>query len=450
MAVQAGARSVMTLVRQRPLAWLSRVRAGSPNAVRPQRAMSDGAKAIRQPTEGRRFVDRSRIVVAGGKGGAGCVAFFRDPRTQWGGPDGGPGGDGGHVIIRASSRLVDLSRDRYTYIAGSGLNGKGGNLIGRAGRNVVVEVPVGTIVKVFPGMDGFLGPEALAAQPWRRAEHGKRNRAARMRDVDDALPDTKVSQKMQDDEANFNRKTGGAAGVRPSKLQRGKGAARQMAADDGDDARDDEPLEEGAGPDDDAAAAGGMASGQSGGLEVGSRVAVKRRVATPEYGWGQVARGSVGLVVGFDDDGDVLVDFPEQSGWVGLRQELACLSAPGMDQDEAAGDGAAPGGRGGSWGAAVDVTDVSIEQLWQRNGQEEGPLAPQSPPQDADGDAGRGQRADAVEVADLDQDGQEVTVAKGGRGGRGNTSFATKKLRAVLVHRAPCACPCLPTSGCRV
>ena len=98
----------------------------------------------------------------------------------------------------------------------------------------------------------------------------------------------------------------------------------------------------------------------------------------------------------------------------------------------------------------MDVTDVSIEQLWQRNGQEEGPLAPQSPPQDADGDAGRGQRADAVEVADLDQDGQEVTVAKGGRGGRGNTSFATKKLRAVLVHRAPCACRCLLSSGCRV
>ena len=89
------------------------------------------------PLEGRRFVDRSRIVAAGGQGGSGCVSFFRDTRTQWGGPDGGPGGDGGKVIVRATSKLMDLSRDRYTYIGGNGTNGKGGNLIGRAGQDII-------------------------------------------------------------------------------------------------------------------------------------------------------------------------------------------------------------------------------------------------------------------------------------------------------------------------
>ena len=144
-----------------------------------QRSLCDGrGKVIRMPTEGRRFVDRSRIVVAGGQGGAGCVSFFRDTRNQWGGPDGGPGGDGGNVVVRASAKLVDLSRDRYTYIGANGLNGKGDNLIGRAGRDVIIEVPVGTLVKVFPASEGFLGPEALREDEWapRAPRRRQRNR----------------------------------------------------------------------------------------------------------------------------------------------------------------------------------------------------------------------------------------------------------------------------------
>lgn len=94
------------------------------------------------------------------------MSFFRDTRNLWGGPDGGPGGDGGNVVVRACSKLVDLSRDRYTYIGSNGLNGKGDNQIGRAGRDVIIEVPVGTLVKVFPASEGFVGLEALREDEW--------------------------------------------------------------------------------------------------------------------------------------------------------------------------------------------------------------------------------------------------------------------------------------------
>ena len=260
---------------------------------------------------------RSRIVVAGGQGGAGCVSFFRDTRTQFGGPDGGPGGDGGSVIIRASSKVLDLARDRYTYIAGSGLNGKGGSAIGRAGPNVVVEVPVGTLVKVFPETEGFLGPEAVQHEKWARApghaRKDRRNRQLRIKEVDDDMQDTEVSSYMQQLESNDNRKTSAPAGPRPSKFQRGKGALHRPGTAHEEDADDLEP--------DDSEPTGDESTwSRRGGrppLGVGRQVQVKLGVEEPEYGWGRVQRSSIGVLVAFDQDRDVVVNFPEQEGWVG-------------------------------------------------------------------------------------------------------------------------------------
>ena len=194
------ASSWLTLLPREHSSTMCRFRAG-PHKVQLKlsRGMCDGGKVIRMPTEGRRFVDRSRIVVAGGHGGSGCVSFFRDTRTQWGGPDGGPGGDGGNIIIRTSPSMIDLSRDRFTYIGGNGTNGKSGNLIGRRGQDVIIEVPVGTAVKVFPGIEGFDGPEALQQDEWvgRPGQKHRRNRPTRIREVDDAMQDTQVSRYMQ-------------------------------------------------------------------------------------------------------------------------------------------------------------------------------------------------------------------------------------------------------------
>lgn len=94
------------------------------------------------------FVDKVKIKVKGGDGGNGCCSFRREKFVPKGGPDGGDGGNGGNVILEASENeqsLVDLSFVRH-YEAARGENGKGKDLIGRTGRDVVVRVPVGTVV----------------------------------------------------------------------------------------------------------------------------------------------------------------------------------------------------------------------------------------------------------------------------------------------------------------
>ena len=94
------------------------------------------------------FIDKVKIKVKGGDGGNGCCSFRREKFIPKGGPDGGDGGNGGNVILEASvneQSLVDLSFVRH-YEAARGDNGKGKDLIGRTGQDVVVKVPVGTVV----------------------------------------------------------------------------------------------------------------------------------------------------------------------------------------------------------------------------------------------------------------------------------------------------------------
>ena len=94
------------------------------------------------------FVDRVKISVKGGKGGNGCVSFHREKFVPRGGPDGGNGGNGGSVVLKADANeqsLIDLSYNRH-YDAANGPNGKGKNMYGRNADNVVVKVPVGTVV----------------------------------------------------------------------------------------------------------------------------------------------------------------------------------------------------------------------------------------------------------------------------------------------------------------
>ena len=95
-----------------------------------------------------KFLDEAKIYLESGKGGAGCIAFRREKYIDMGGPDGGNGGRGGHVYIEAVDNLNTLIDFRYTqhFRAGVGVHGSGSNCTGKDGKDIVVKVPVGTVI----------------------------------------------------------------------------------------------------------------------------------------------------------------------------------------------------------------------------------------------------------------------------------------------------------------
>lgn len=95
-----------------------------------------------------KFVDEARILVRAGKGGRGCVSFRREKFLPRGGPDGGNGGAGGSVYVRADSRLLSLYdfRLKKIYEAANGEPGRGSQCDGRKGSDLVLGLPVGTMV----------------------------------------------------------------------------------------------------------------------------------------------------------------------------------------------------------------------------------------------------------------------------------------------------------------
>src|SRR4026209_1387822 len=94
------------------------------------------------------FVDEIDVFVKGGDGGAGCVSFRREKFIPRGGPDGGDGGDGGSVFFEADPPLTTLLDCRYKrpYRAGRGTHGEGSNRHGAGGDDLVVRVPLGTVI----------------------------------------------------------------------------------------------------------------------------------------------------------------------------------------------------------------------------------------------------------------------------------------------------------------
>ncbi len=93
------------------------------------------------------FVDQIRIFCRSGHGGAGSKHFMRNKFTALGGPDGGDGGRGAHIILKGNSNLWTLLHLRYykNVLAENGEGGSGNNKTGRFGKDIIIEVPLGTI-----------------------------------------------------------------------------------------------------------------------------------------------------------------------------------------------------------------------------------------------------------------------------------------------------------------
>lgn len=96
------------------------------------------------------FIDETVIKVISGKGGEGCISFRREKYVPFGGPDGGDGGKGGDVVLVADENLTSLLHLRYKkeYRAENGENGKGKNRYGKSGNDLIIHLPVGTVVKI--------------------------------------------------------------------------------------------------------------------------------------------------------------------------------------------------------------------------------------------------------------------------------------------------------------
>ncbi len=137
------------------------------------------------------FIDHAKIHVEGGNGGSGCVSFRREKHVPKGGPDGGDGGKGGDVVVQAASQLSTLLDFRYrpNFKAERATHGKGSDKHGKGGKDLIIKVPLGTIIKeneeiiadlveegqsvvVAKGGRGGRGTHVLSARPPRRRATG--------------------------------------------------------------------------------------------------------------------------------------------------------------------------------------------------------------------------------------------------------------------------------------
>lgn len=96
-----------------------------------------------------KFIDEAEIFVKGGNGGDGCIAFRRERCIPKGGPWGGDGGKGGDVVfkaVRSKKTLIDFHYQRH-FFAENGGHGSGNNKKGKDGEDLIIEVPLGTLIK---------------------------------------------------------------------------------------------------------------------------------------------------------------------------------------------------------------------------------------------------------------------------------------------------------------
>ena len=115
---------------------------------------------------GSNFIDYVKICCRSGKGGAGSAHLRRDKLTAKGGPDGGDGGRGGHIVLKGNKQLWTLLHLKYRkHVLGTnGVNGGKSQLTGAEGRDEIIEVPLGTVVK---------DPDKEGEEVFEITEHGQ-------------------------------------------------------------------------------------------------------------------------------------------------------------------------------------------------------------------------------------------------------------------------------------
>ena len=93
------------------------------------------------------FIDYVKIMCRSGAGGAGAMHFHKDKHVEKGGPDGGDGGRGGHIILRGNAQLWTMLHLKYTkhIFAEAGMKGGSANCTGKQGKDMYIEVPLGTL-----------------------------------------------------------------------------------------------------------------------------------------------------------------------------------------------------------------------------------------------------------------------------------------------------------------
>ena len=118
------------------------------------------------------FIDLAQVKVIAGTGGSGACSFARFKYVPKGGPDGGDGGRGGSIYVRADRNLATLLDYKYqtTWKAQRGLHGKGKNMTGRSGDDLYLPVPPGTVIRdVATGEilgEGLFAVALVALLPW--------------------------------------------------------------------------------------------------------------------------------------------------------------------------------------------------------------------------------------------------------------------------------------------
>ena len=119
------------------------------------------------------FVDIAKIKIKAGNGGDGAVAFHREKYVASGGPDGGDGGKGGDIVFQVDDHLATLADFRYKrkYTAENGRNGGGSNCSGRKGKDLIIKVPRGTIIK--EAESGAVLADMSGDEPFTAAKGGK-------------------------------------------------------------------------------------------------------------------------------------------------------------------------------------------------------------------------------------------------------------------------------------
>ncbi len=137
------------------------------------------------------FVDRIKIFAQGGNGGRGCVSFRREKFVPKGGPDGGDGGRGGDIVLRADRHVDNLTNLFYEPIikAKSGGHGMGKKMYGRSAQPKVVKVPVGTIVY-------RVGAEEEGKRPTSNLQHSTANQIADKSEIDVVVDLTRDGQEF--------------------------------------------------------------------------------------------------------------------------------------------------------------------------------------------------------------------------------------------------------------